>query len=70
VTFTSGSAVRGLVALGEDVTAIPAICLGPETAVAARAAGFEVLAVATTPDAAALAVSAARALIAQPVEIP
>jgi hydroxymethylbilane synthase len=69
VTFASGSAVRGFAALTDDATAIPAICLGPETAETARAAGFDVLAVAPTRDATALATSAAEALIAQPVEI-
>ena len=63
VVFTSGSTVRGLVALGQaesiDVGSIPAVCIGPETADEARAAGFRILAVSPTPDAAALAATTA-----------
>lgn len=70
--FTSGSTVRGLAALGRaesvDVTGIPSICIGPETAREARDEGFDVLAVAPSPDAAALAATAARALARQPQE--
>jgi len=65
--FTSGSTVRGLVALGQeesiDVRAFPAICIGPETADEARMAGFRVLAVSPTPDSAALAAATASALL-------
>jgi uroporphyrinogen-III synthase len=72
VVFTSGSTVRGLVTLGRsesiDVRSIPCVCIGPETADAARAAGFTVLAVSPTPDPAALAAATARALQRQ--EIP
>jgi uroporphyrinogen-III synthase len=73
LTFTSGSTVRGLVALGRDatieVTSMPCVCIGPETADEARGAGFKVLAVAEAPDAAALAVAAARVLEFHPQEI-
>jgi uroporphyrinogen-III synthase len=70
VVFTSGSTVRGLVALARaasvDVSSIPSVCIGPETAVDARAAGFSVLAVSDFPDATELAVTTARVLAAQP----
>lgn len=70
--FTSGSTVRGLVSLGQqesiDVHSIPAVCIGPETADQARAADFRILAVAPTPDAAALAATTASALALQPEE--
>ncbi|MEO5704890.1 MAG: hydroxymethylbilane synthase [Candidatus Limnocylindrales bacterium] len=72
VVFTSGSTVRGLVALGRaetiDVTLIPSICIGPETAKEARASGFRIFAVAASPDSAALATTAARALAISPRE--
>jgi len=64
--FTSGSTVRGLVALGQaesiDVRVFPAVCIGPETADEARAAGFRVLAVSRTPGSAALAAATRLAL--------
>ena len=73
VTFTSGSTVRGLVELGRvesiDVLSLPCVCIGPETAEEARAAGFRILAVAPTPTAAALAATTAEALTLQPQEI-
>jgi hydroxymethylbilane synthase len=73
VVFSSGSTVRGLVALAGaeslDVASIPSVCIGPVTAGEARAAGFSVIAVSPTPDAIALATTAARALAAQPEEI-
>jgi uroporphyrinogen-III synthase len=73
VVFTSGSTVRGLVSLGQadsiEVRSFPAVCIGPETADEARAAGFEILAVAPTPDSAALAAATARVLTFQPQEI-
>jgi uroporphyrinogen-III synthase len=49
--------------------AIPAVCIGPETANEARGAGFQVIAVAPSQDAAALAATAASALTLQPQEI-
>jgi hydroxymethylbilane synthase len=70
VAFTSGSTVRGLVKLGLDesidVLSIPSVCIGPETADEARAAGFQVLAVSPAPDSVALAAATARALALQP----
>ncbi len=74
VLFTSGSTVRGLVALAAaeslgDVTAMPAICIGPETAIEARRLGFHVLTEAPSRGAQALAAATARALAAQPQEI-
>jgi uroporphyrinogen-III synthase/uroporphyrinogen III methyltransferase/synthase len=72
VVFTSGSTVRGLVALARaeslGIASIPAVCIGPETEAAARRAGFPVLAVSLTPEAAALATTTAAALAAQPKE--
>jgi hydroxymethylbilane synthase len=66
VVFSSGSTVRGLVALASaanvDVARIGAVCIGPSTAEAARMAGFEVLAVADEPSAMALAAATATAL--------
>jgi len=66
VLMTSGSTVRGLVALGMaeaiDVRAFPAVCNGPETADEARSAGFRILTVSPTPDATALAAATAIAL--------
>jgi hydroxymethylbilane synthase len=73
VVFTSGSTVRGLLALGQadsiEVRSWPAVCIGTETAGEARAAGFLVLAVSPTPDSAALATTTARVLALQPAEI-
>ena len=73
VLFTSGSTVRGLVALGEaesiDIHSIPCVCIGPETAEEARATGLRILAVSPTPDSAALAAATARVLALQPQEI-
>ena len=70
VVFTSGSTVRGLVTLSRaasvDVFSIPSVCIGPQTAAAARAAGFSVLAVSDFPEATELAVTTARVLAAQP----
>jgi uroporphyrinogen-III synthase len=73
VVFTSGSTIRGLRSLAEseglDVTAISAVCIGPETANEAIGAGFEVIAVASSPDASALAATTASALRLYPQEI-
>jgi hydroxymethylbilane synthase len=73
VVFTSGSTVRGLRSLahsdGVDVMPIPAVCIGPGTAAEARDAGFQVIAVAPTRDAASLASTTASALTLQPQEI-
>ena len=73
VVFSSGSTVRGLAALGRDesidVLSLPCVCIGPETAAEARAAGFRILAVAATPGSTALATATARALALQPQEI-
>lgn len=77
VLFTSGSTVRGLVKLAQHlprdarlpaVTAVPAVCIGPETAREARRAGFLVLGEAPMRDAATLARAAAR-IVSQPREV-
>jgi hydroxymethylbilane synthase len=72
VVFTSGSSIRGLLSLAAlealDVTAIPAVCIGPETAGEATRAGFRVLAIAPSQDASALAEATADALTRQPQE--
>ncbi len=69
VVFTSSSTLRGLLTIGHqesiDVRSFPAVCIGTETADEARAAGFRVLAVSPTPDAAALAAATADALALQ-----
>lgn len=66
VLFTSGSTVRGLVGLAAleaiDVRALPAVCIGRETATEATRLGFDVIAVASAPDAKSLADTAARAV--------
>jgi hydroxymethylbilane synthase len=65
VVLTSGSTVRGLLALADvaqDVAAIPAVCIGAETARIAARSGFHVLAISSQPTAHALAVTTARAL--------
>jgi hydroxymethylbilane synthase len=73
VVFTSGSTVRGLVALARadtlDVASIPSVCIGPETAAEARDAGFSVMAVSAAPGATVLASTTARALAAHRKEI-
>ena len=73
VVFTSGSTVRGLVTLARsdhlDLVAIPAVCIGPETARVATAAGFHVIAVSPAQDAATLARTTADILSRQPQEI-
>lgn len=60
VTFTSGSTVRGLIALlgrrqTGRATSLPAFCIGPVTADVARQAGFEPAVVAADHTAAGLA---------------
>ncbi|MBA2720748.1 MAG: hydroxymethylbilane synthase [Chloroflexi bacterium] len=74
VVFSSGSTVRGFVALAHaealDLSSVPAVCIGPETAKAASLAGFRILAVASTPSATAIASIAAGALAAQTREDP
>jgi hydroxymethylbilane synthase len=66
VIFTSGSTVRGLIRLAAaasvDVAPIPAVCIGPETADEARTAGFRLVVVSPSPDAAGLAATSARAV--------
>jgi uroporphyrinogen-III synthase len=66
IVFTSGSTVRGLSALadgiGVELSTIPAICIGAETAGAARVAGFATVIVASSASASALARAAASAL--------
>lgn len=73
VVFTSGSTVRGLVALADaesrPVTSIPAVCIGPETAGEAGRTGFRVVAVSATRDAAGLAAATTAALAGQQQEI-
>ncbi len=73
VVFTSGSTVRGLVALAEsdhlDVASIPAVCIGPETARVAASAGFRVIAISPAHDAMALARTTADVLARQFQEI-
>jgi len=72
VILTSGSTVRGLLSLAAaetlDVTSIPAVCIGPETAHAATTAGFRVLAVSSSRDGRALAGATAAALTHEPEE--
>jgi len=72
VVFTSGSTVRGLMSLAGaasvDVTSIPAVCIGPGTAGEARSAGFRLIVVSPSPDAAGLAAASARAVAAQSQE--
>ena len=60
ITFTSGSTVRGLLALASEHDAavartLPAYCIGPVTADVARNAGFTVPVIARDHTAAALA---------------
>jgi uroporphyrinogen-III synthase len=47
------------------VRSFPAVCIGPETADEARAAGFRVLAISPTPTSTALAAATANALALQ-----
>ncbi len=74
VVFTSGSSVRGLVALGRaesvDVVWIPSVCIGPKTTAAARAAGFGILGISPSPRSAVLAATTAKALAIRSKETP
>jgi hydroxymethylbilane synthase len=68
LVFTSGSTVRGLLALAPDdvrpaVLAIPACCIGTSTADAARAAGFAHVVTAGTQTADGLAEAVAHLLV-------
>jgi len=73
VVFTSGSTVRGLVALSRtedrDILGLPAVCIGPETAAEAERAGFSILAISPSPGGAALADATVRALAIHEQEI-
>jgi len=67
VLFASGSSARGLVALATseslaDITAIPAVCIGSETAREASRLGFSVLARSDVSTARGLAAATSRAL--------
>lgn len=71
LVLTSGSTVRGLLALAEDdvraaILAMPVVAAGAKTATAASEAGFSLVLVAPAPDAASLADFTARALGAPP----
>ena len=70
--LASGSGARGLAALasaeGLDATAVPTVCIGPETALEAGRLGFEVLAVSHAADARSIAAATAAAL-REPLEI-
>jgi len=71
VILTSGSTARGLLKLADELglrdraLAIPAICIGPATASAARAAGFTIAAEAASQGVAAIADAAAGYLAPQ-----
>ncbi len=65
VVFASGSAVRGFIKLGGG-NSLPAVTIGPRTTSAARAAGFNVVAEAASPDIEQLAAAVERAI---PVEV-
>ena len=72
IVFTSASTVSGLRSLAEaeglEITGVPAVCIGPKTADAARAGGFGVLAIAAAPDSESLAATTAGALTGHLVE--
>jgi len=65
--FASGSAVRGILTLAGELAgsmrAVPAICLGPETAVVARLHGFRVMGEAPMQSAESLAALTASLLV-------
>jgi hydroxymethylbilane synthase len=69
IVFTSGSTVRGLVALAvranvaDEVRRLPAICIGQETATEARRLGFDVAAEARSQGVGGIADAAAKNLI-------
>jgi hydroxymethylbilane synthase len=73
IVFTSGSTIRGLLALAAaerlDITRIPAVCIGPGTADDAVRLGFRVLSVASGRDDETLARTVAGALANIPQEI-
>jgi len=68
IVFSSGSTVRGLAALaadeGLDLSALPAICIGPETTRAATAAGFRNVSLSAAPAPGALATATVQAIAA------
>jgi hydroxymethylbilane synthase len=73
VVLTSGSTVQGLLALAEDaqeIAAIPAVCIGAETARIAAESGFHVIAISSEPTVHALALTTARAVHAAAVPPP
>lgn len=75
VILTSGSTAHGLLALAGDdrarITALPVVCIGPETAREAVRLGFAVLAVAETTDPDSIAAATVATLAtAMNTEIP
>ncbi|HEY2888040.1 MAG TPA: hydroxymethylbilane synthase [Candidatus Limnocylindrales bacterium] len=66
ILLASGSAARGLREIARierlEILAIPAICIGPETARVAAETGFHVVATSPTPDLAAIAATVAAVL--------
>lgn len=75
IMLASPSAVRGLLALASAdeaaaFLALPAVCVGPVTAAAARAAGFGKVVEAPGANAEALAEAAAELLATRPLEVP
>jgi hydroxymethylbilane synthase len=72
LVFTSGSTVRGLLALlpttaRDAARAVPAFCIGPSTAAVAKSAGFTVVHESTAPDPGAVA-DLVRAGVAAPAD--
>ncbi len=75
IILASPSAVRGVLALGDDGLAqrlrrLPAICVGPTTAAAARQHGFSLVCEASEQDASALAELAAKVANVSPATQP